>query len=227
MGNKIMKERIAGIASLPDRVDCLEDTIISLYDQVDKIVVGLNNYTEIPEFLKMKKIEVHLLDNSLGDAAKFYKIDDYPNHYYFSCDDDLIYPTDYCDVLIEKCEKYKSIVGLHGVILNKPVTSYYKNRKVYHCLKPLKLDVEVDLLGCGACLIDTSILKISINDFPVANMGDIWLGDLCKKQNIKSYTIERGEDWLIYNKKMNDKWTIFEDFKSKKDIVQTNIVSKW
>jgi hypothetical protein len=227
MRDKIMKERIAGIASLPDRVDCLEDTIISLYDQVDRIVVGLNNYTEIPEFLKMKKIEVYLLDNSLGDAAKFYKIDDYPNHYYFSCDDDLIYPTDYCDVLIEKCEKYKSIVGLHGVILNRPITSYYKNRKVYHCLKPLKLDVEVDLLGCGACLIDTSILKISINDFPKPNMGDIWLADLCKNQKIKSYTIERGSDWLLYNKKMNDKWTIFDDFKSKKDVEQTKIASKW
>ena len=30
-----------------------EDTINSLYDQVDRIVVGLNNYTEIPDFLKI------------------------------------------------------------------------------------------------------------------------------------------------------------------------------
>jgi hypothetical protein len=222
-----MKRKIVGIASLPDRIESLEETIFSLYDQVDKIIIGLNNYKEIPYFLDMKKIECYLLDNSLGDAAKFYKIDNYMNDYYFACDDDIIYPNDYCDVLIEKCEKYKSIVGLHGVILKKPVTSYYKNRTVYHCLKPLNRDIEVDLLGSGACLIDTSMLKISINDFPIPNMGDIWLGDLCKKQNIPSYAIERGDNWLLYNEKMNNKWTIFDDFKSKKDIEQTKIVSKW
>ena len=222
-----MKKRVVGIASLPERVDCLEETIHSLYDQVDKIIVGLNNYNEIPYFLHMKKIEPYLLDNSLGDAAKFYKIDDYTNDYYFACDDDIIYPNNYCDVLIEKSEKYKSIVGVHGVKLITPVISYYKSRKVYHCLHSLENDIEVDLLGSGACLIDTSLLKISINDFPIPNMGDIWLGDLCKKQNVKSYTIERNNNWLKYSENMSDNWTIYDDFKSKKDNEQTKIVSQW
>jgi hypothetical protein len=31
------------------------------------------------------------------------------NDYYFACDDDIIYPNDYCNVLIEKCQKYKSV----------------------------------------------------------------------------------------------------------------------
>lgn len=44
------KLKIVGIASLPDRINCLEDTINSLYHQVDKIIVGLNNYNEIPNF---------------------------------------------------------------------------------------------------------------------------------------------------------------------------------
>ena len=222
-----MKKKIVGIASLPDREDCLEETIRSLYDQVDKIIVGLNKYTEIPFFLNMKKIDSYLLDNSLGDAAKFYKVDNYQNDYYFACDDDIIYPKNYCEILIKKCEKYKSIVGLHGVRLIKPITSYYKNRKVYHCLHSLENDVEVDLIGSGACLIDTSILKIKLSDFRTPNMGDIWLGDLCKKQNIKSFTISREKNWLKYSDKMSNKWTIYDDFKNKKDEEQTKIVSIW
>jgi hypothetical protein len=222
-----MKRKIVGIASLPDRIESLEETIFSLYDQVDKIIIGLNNYKEIPHFLGMKKIECYLLDNSLGDAAKFYKIDNYMNDYYFACDDDIIYPNDYCDVLIEKCQKYKSVVGLHGVKITKPVNSYYKNRKVFHGFNELLTDIEVDLVATSSCLIDTSILNIKLSDFPIPNMADIWLGDICKKQNIKSYSISRNTNWIKYSDKMSDKWTIYEDFKSKKDYEQTKIVSKW
>lgn len=222
-----MKQKIVGIASLPDRVECLEKTIHSLYDQVDKIIVGLNNYKEIPFFLKLQKIDSYLLDNTLGDAAKFYKIDDYQNHYYFACDDDIIYPSNYCEILIEKSKKYNSIVGLHGVNVIKPVKSYYKNREVYHGFNNLKSDIEVDLVATSSCLIDTSILKISLKNFPIPNMADIWLADTAKKQNIKSYSIQRGDRWLVYCKEMENKWTIYDDFKNKKDYEQTKIVSEW
>ncbi len=222
-----MKKKIVGIASLPDRIECLEKTIYSLYDQVDKLILGLNNYSDIPDFLNMKKIEVYMLDNSLGDAAKFYKIDDYTNDYYFACDDDIIYPDDYCNVLIEKSDYYKSVIGLHGVNIIKPVHSYYKNRKVFHGFSELHKDIEVDLVATSSCLIDTSILKIKLSDFPIPNMADIWLGDLCKRQNVKSYSIKRNSNWLKYCNDMSDKWTIYDDFKNKKDNEQTKIVSQW
>jgi hypothetical protein len=222
-----MKKKIVGIASLPERKECLEETVFSLYDQIDKIVIGLNNYDDVPYFLHMKKIECYLLDNSLGDAAKFYKIDEYTNDYYFACDDDIIYPNNYCETLIQKSKKYNSIIGLHGVNVVKPVKSYYKNRTVYHGFHKLNSDTEVDLVATSSCLIDTSILKISLSDFPIPNMADIWLADLAKKQNIKSYSIERGQGWLKYCDYMEDKWTIYDDFKNKKDYEQTKIVSKW
>ena len=88
-------------------------------------------------------------------------------------------------------------------------------------------DIEVDLVATSSCLIDTSILNIKLSDFPIPNMADIWLGDMCKKQNIKSYSISRNTNWIKYSDKMSDKWTIYEDFKSKKDYEQTKIVSKW
>jgi hypothetical protein len=222
-----MKEKIVGIASLPDRVDCLEQTIDSLYNQVDKIIVGLNNYLDVPQFLKRERIETYLLDNRLGDAAKFYNIDQYKNHYYFAVDDDVVYPNDFCDYLIKKSQEHQSVVGLHGVRIVKPVSSYYRNRIVYNGFLELKQDTEVDLVATSSCLIDTSLLKISLDDFPIPNMADIWLGDLCKKENVRSIAVSRKQNWITYCGKMGNRWTIFDDFKKKKDTEQSKVVSGW
>lgn len=225
-----MKKIIVGIASVPDRIKCLRDTIDSLYDQCDTIIVGLNNYTEIPDFLNKTKIKTYLLDNSLGDAAKFYKIQDYKNSYYFSVDDDLLYPPDYTSVLIEKVKQHKGIVGLHGIIMLHPIKTYYSSRKVFHWKKGLENDTIVDVLGTGCCCFDTEQLQINISDFKVPNMADVWLADLAKKQNIKCVSIARKINWIRYNQKMvSDKIkTIFSDYsRTKNDKIQTEIVKKW
>lgn len=222
-----MNRIIVGIASLYERVECLEETVFSLYDQVDKIIIGLNKYDEVPSFLKMSKIEPYLLDNTLGDAAKFYKIDEYTDDYYFACDDDMIYPSDYVKTMTNKCDKYNGVVGIHGVTIIKPVTSYYKSRKVIHAFHELNNDTEVDLVATSSCAFKTSVLKVKLSDFPIPNMADIWLADLCKKQGIKSYAIQRKKEWVKYCDGMKDKWTIYDDFKSKKDDEQTKIVLTW
>jgi hypothetical protein len=224
------KKIIVGIASLPERIDCLMDTINSIYDHVDKIIVGLNNYKYVPSFLQRDKIESHILDNSLGDAAKFYKVDEYKNHYYFACDDDLIYPKDYFSHMIEKADQYHVPVGLHGVIFKHPIRSMYQDRNVYHCLHTLKSDLVVDYIATCAMCIDTSKLSISLKDFKHANMADIWVGDVMNRKNIKPVVISHDKNWLTYNQKMVDgkihtiwdEWTI-----TKNDKIQTDIVNTW
>lgn len=226
-----MKQIIVGIASLPDRVDCLKDTVNSLYNQADKIIIGLNNYKQVPEFLIGKeKIETYLLDNKLGDAAKFYKIDEYPDAYYFAADDDLIYPQDFTQRLISKIKEYGSIVGLHGVIMQHPIQSYYVSRKVLHGLHSLNNDVKVDLVATCSCAFDTKQLKVSLVDFKTPNMADVWLADLAKKQNINAIVISRENNWVSYNKKMveNKFDTIFDSYlRTRKDEMQTKIAHKW
>jgi len=225
-----MKQRIVGIASLPERVDCLKDTINSLLPQCDKIILALNNYSEIPDFAKHEKIETYLLDNTLGDAAKFYKVEEYPNDYYFCADDDLIYPPNFTSTLIDNVNKYKSIIGLHGIIMIHPVQSYYRSRKVFHGLYPLNTDIEVDLVATCSCCFDTEQLKVSLSDFKKPNMADVWLADVAKKQKIKSIAISRGDNWVIYNKKMIDNKldTIFDEYvRTKKDEMQTKIAYNW
>lgn len=226
----MIKSKIIGIASLPERVECLRDTINSLLPQVDKIIVALNNYTEIPNFLNHPKIEAYLLNNSLGDAAKFYKVDDYKDSYYLSCDDDLIYPMNYVEYLITKCNEYNSPVGLHGAIIKHPVTSMYSNRTVFHCLGDVLNDVSVDYLGTGVLCFDTSKIPVRISDFKSPNMADIWFGDIMKRNGIKPYVLKHNKNFLTYNQKMLDNKidTIFDEYvRTRNDKEQTKVVQNW
>jgi hypothetical protein len=226
----MIKNRIIGIASLPDRVECLRDTVNSLLPQADKIIIGLNKYTEVPNFLNHPKIETYLLDNSLGDAAKFYKIDDCKDSYYLSCDDDLIYPSNYVELLINKCEQYKSPVGLHGAIIKHPVVSMYSSRAVFHCLGDVLSDTVVDYLGTGVLCFDTTNISIKLSDFKSPNMADIWFGDMMKKNKIKPYVVKHNKNFLTYNQKMVDNKidTIFDEYvRTRNDKEQTKIVQTW
>jgi hypothetical protein len=65
-------ERISINVSSYGRIDSLEKTIKSIYNQCDVINVALNdNHNNIPLFLYDTKINLFLTDNSLGDAFKF------------------------------------------------------------------------------------------------------------------------------------------------------------
>lgn len=201
------KKIIFGIASLPEREDLLKDCIESIYNQSDIIEVGLNNYKQIPDFLLKEKINVYLLDNSLGDAAKFYKLNQYTDHYYFSVDDDIVYPNNYVERMLGELDN-SSVIGVHGSIFRNTYKDFY-DRKIYNFRVGLEKGLYVDFIGTGTTLIDTSKVKIKLEDFKSPNMADVWLGIYCKENNIKPYIISRKDDWLKNNLKDLNIETIF------------------
>lgn len=222
------KKIVIGIASLAERESCLRDTVNSLYRQCDKIIIGLNNYKEVPEFLKREKIECYLLDNSLGDAAKYYKVDEYQNCYYLTADDDIIYPKNYVEYMIAKTEQYGVPVSLHGAKFIKPIISMYTSRQVFHCMQEVLEDVEVDYVGTGVLCFDTSKLKVNLKDFKEKNMADIWFGDIMNNVGIKPIVVAHKKNFLMYNPKMENKYTIYNEFiQTKDDKIQTEIIKKW
>lgn len=186
--NKECPKTMVGIASIPNREKELQKCIESLYNQADRIVVGLNWYKSVPSFLKKPWIEVIMWDNSLGDAIKFAKVHETDTYdYYFSCDDDLYYPKDYIQSRIEWIDKYdrKAIVGTHGVIVpwNK-IQTYYGNCVRYTYKWYLPTDNFVNVLGTGTVAFHKDTVKLSIKDFPKPNMADIWLGIKAQKEKI-------------------------------------------
>lgn len=226
-----MKDIIVGIASLSEREECLKDTIESLYDQSNKIIVTLNNYNSIPDFLKREKIECILSDNSIGAMGKFMKIKEYKDCYYFSCDDDIIYPDNYISKTIKKMnENGYDIVTYHGSNLNRPITTYFKSKKlVGHFSGNLEEDIEVEIGGTGVMCINTEKLNFDITKEDAKwwkHMVDLFISNESRKKDIQIFLLEHKFNFLKYNEKMNKKWTIYETY-SKNDISQTNIVKSW
>ena len=147
------------MATLPSRVGTLEKVIDSLYDQCDRMRIMLNGHFTIPECCNDSKIVPIIMDNSMGDLAKFYWLENYDG-YVFTVDDDLIYPPDHVSKMIGKIDYYdkKYPVSVHGAI-KKPgkLKSYYGDTVIgkdnvklrYHWSFRNKEDVIIDAGGTG------------------------------------------------------------------------------
>ncbi|KKL24797.1 hypothetical protein LCGC14_2411730 [marine sediment metagenome] len=195
------------IASLPARETTLEKTVSSLLPQVDRIFVALNGYAFIPEFLDNPKIEAVIMDNSLGDAAKFYDVDKWDG-YFFTCDDDLIYPEGYIGYMISGIKRYHGVVSLHGKrYKNRPISSYRGGyTSIFRCLSSVQNDYSVDVGGTGVMAFHTDDLQLSIDDFLKPNMADLWLAKAAHRQGVgitvlahpKKYIKHKKYNWRIW-----------------------------
>lgn len=198
------------IASIPDRERMLKKTILSLINQVDKIRVMLNGYPYIPDWLDglagSYKIEYYQLDNSLGDAAKFYP--GYSDGYVFTCDDDLIYPPDYIETTVDAIDKNNCIISLHGRVMRpRPIRDSYKDKKKwYHCLETVTGYHFVDIAGTGVMGFHTKYFIPTITKMIYPNMADIWVAKQAAEQNKTLMVMPHRQGWLEYQNPSNTIW---------------------
>ena len=190
----------AALASIPSRSLALTRVVDSLLPQVDYLHVYLNEYSSVPPFLIHPKIEVTRSQDfgDFGDAGKFWWASKV-NGYYLTCDDDLLYPSDYVQTLIEGIEKYgrKAVVSFHGDNYQKAET-FERSRKRFPCLHeyPRTEYSRVDMPGTGVMGLHTSLIKIPMEAFPIPNMADVWLTCLLKRKSIPVYLLPSLGDWL-------------------------------
>lgn len=202
------------IASYPTRINSLKQAVESIIDQVDSLHIYLNNYKYIPDFLKSDKINVYLSDEQsgdLGDAGKFFKTNEIKG-YYLSIDDDLIYPAGYVWRILNKINDYgrSAVIGVHGKIMKPSVNSYYKDKAVfYHCTSELQNDQIVHVLGTGTMGFHTDTIKITVDDFKIPNMADIWMAIIGQKRNIPFISISRKKNWLKHVRLEDEEDTIY------------------
>ena len=208
----------AQLASIPDREEMLKKTVESLYPQVDRINVSLNGHEHVPKFLKNGCIKI--MDNSMGDAAKFYFTENITSGFILSCDDDLIYPDGYVKYMVSKVKLYKSVITLHGRDYGGMFTTYRGGIK-YHCLGNVEKDVKVDIGGTGVMAWHTDIVKVKYSDFKIRNMADVWMAKLCKEQGVDIICAAHRSDYLTYQ---HPEYTIWDEEKDKNFTVQDSIL---
>jgi len=224
-----MEKIICGVATVKGREEALKETVNSIINQVDKLIIYQNGYKEIFDFLKNDKIEVYSSIETgidMGDAGKFYKLSEYKNNYYFSIDDDLIYPSDYVKVSLENLINYKNeiIVTYHGRTLLENAKSYYKDAKIKHkCLDTVNYYDFVHFGGTGVMAFHTSFVKINFNYFKHPNMADIWVGLFARENNIPILVIPHTSNWIKYSDKFDTNDTIYNTHISN-SIIQDSLI---
>ena len=190
-----------GIASFPPRRDNLRDCIDSLYRQADRICVYLNGYDEVPDFLKREKISAVLSRDyiDLNATGKVFFIDWARPGYFFTADDDFIYPENYIHRMRKRIDLYgkRCAVTVHGSIFPQRFDWYYERTAVFQYQSPLLSDRFVHLPGSGSFGVHTSALQATFTDFLPKVMVDLAFAILCKRQRVPIVSVVRPAMWLM------------------------------
>lgn len=131
---------VVGMATTNARKEFAEQAIESLEAQVD-IIYLYNNDERVED----------LTDNGKFHGLNF--IEEYC--YYFTCDDDIIYPPTYVKDMIAKIEEHKCIVTHHGRRLRGLNREYYRGHYGYRCLSFNPQDRLIDIAGTGVTAFKT------------------------------------------------------------------------
>ena len=185
-----------GIATMPGRQSSLIDTIESLSGQYDRLRIYANGITNT-SFLDAYDCEVFTGDD-LGDAGKFYSVGRLKKGVYVTCDDDLIYPDDFVDRLLDGLETYQgAVVGFHGWDAKPSARSYHRDRALnYHFRQTIPEAHYCHVIGSGCTAFEIGTLAISLSDFERPNMADLWLSKAANEQGIPRVVLPHERDWI-------------------------------
>lgn len=219
-----------GIASIKRREKFLEKTVQSLIDQVDEMHLYLNDYDQVPDFVKNNnKIVFHMgkIYKDRGDTGKFYDIDKVKEGYYFSCDDDIIYPKDYIQKTVDFLSSVDNrvIATYHGVILKEgKLHNYYRDRKQISFNLFQRNPVPVHIGGTGVMAFYIKTFRPDIKDFEYPNMADIWVGIQAQSKKVPIICAPRSTHW-IKSQAVPVEETIYGS--KKNHDIQTEVLNIW
>lgn len=181
----------------PGRLESLKATVNSLVNQVDIIRICFNGYTSIPPEFDHPKFECIIPAIDRTDLGKFHWLHSIKEHeLYLSCDDDIIYPPDYVQV-IRRHEHLGAVLSFHGRILN-PLgnpKSYYRGGHVcYSFLDACPVSLQLHVPGTGVMAIFTTDAEIDpVPDDAPNCMADLVFANMCQSD---IHLIPHSGNWL-------------------------------
>jgi hypothetical protein len=189
---------VVGIATTGDRPNELKHTLRSLEEQT------------------VKPNLIHVHDNSkeidYTDNAKFIILSHLPDPvYFFSCDDDILYPDDYIEKTIKEIDKHNCIITYHGRRLRGKGLDYYHDHSAFRCDKSYIETKELDVCGTGVTAFRTDYF----NPKDIYKAEDKCMSDLvfsleAAKQGKKIMHIGHYGMWII--PQINTGSTIYDRF---------------
>ena len=215
-----MTKIIAQMATMKGREASLKEAIKSLAPQVDQLNIIYNG----PNGIRWQ--DFNLTDNVLPrypegakermyDGWKFFELDKYAellgDCYFLIVDDDILYPPDYAQKMIEAVERYdrKAVVTCLGKIFKpSPIKSYYRDElECFKTFEECRHDQQVEVGGAGVMAFHSSTCPgLNSNYFKSMN-SDIWMAKYCKENKIPIISIRKEAGWLNNAFDLNPKGT--------------------
>ena len=232
---------VAGIASMPERTEYLENTVEALRPQVDALRVYLNNFNEVPRFLRSDEgvISSRALGD-LGDSGKFYwfeRTNELDHSHYLTMDDDLGYPSDYVSRLVDEFDARdgKAIVGVHGSTFQSTISDFVDSRdERFPFNSGQAVPRSVHLLGTATTILSQRTLDLGLVDFSrLRNAADLHLGIAAQKQNVPMVVIARPENWITEERSWAEEgFSIWKDTKdagrhAPQTLLATTAINSW
>jgi hypothetical protein len=188
----------AHLATYPAREHLLKANIARLRDIFGEIVVCLNEYSEVPHFLRGdERIHAAIPKSDWKDAGKFLRLDAARQNT-FLIDDDIIYPFDYAMRMIRYAGLVgaPAVLGVHGVDYLECYTGGVDGRRVYHFKSALSKFTYVDTLGTGTVML--AGVESPPWDFMASSIGfvDIRFARYCAQKGIPRVCVPRHWHWL-------------------------------
>jgi hypothetical protein len=173
---------IVGMATTNERARFAETAVESLVHQADEIIV-YNNSNEAHDYT---------------DNAKFHALTLFNEPvYYFSCDDDILYPSDYVSTMVEAIERTGTIVTHHGRELLGLDRNYYRGHKGFRCLDDNDKEQIIDVAGTGVTAFRTDYFNpTEIYKATDKRMSDLVFSLAAAQQGKEITILKHTKNWL-------------------------------
>jgi len=192
-------EVTVNIATQVGREHSLKQTIRSLKPQCKTIRVWCNGF-EPYEWLGGMGVK----GQDFGSASKFMFIR--PNEIYCTCDDDIVYPTDYIKRITTAQKEHGGYVSFHGRKLSGLGKNYYSGHYYFACTKD-SITREIDVPGTGVgCFNTNEFTPEDVIRPEWRNMDDVAIGYECARQGIKVTLIEHKGSWFKSTPNVSGIW---------------------
>jgi hypothetical protein len=173
---------VVGMATTNKRARFAETAVESLVHQADEIIV-YNNSNEA---------------NDYTDNAKFHALTLFNEPvYYFSCDDDILYPSDYVSTMVEAIERTGTIVTHHGRELLGKDRNYYREHKGFRCFDKNNTEQIIDVAGTGVTAFRTDYFNpTEIYKATDKRMSDLVFSLEAAQQSKQITILKHTKNWL-------------------------------
>jgi glycosyltransferase involved in cell wall biosynthesis/tetratricopeptide (TPR) repeat protein len=200
------KDKIyAFMATYPGGFEKVGKAVSSLLEQtmqIDLITLHVNGNKKPPNLPKSERLKVILSKEDLADNGKFRHMEGLSG-YFFTVDDDINYPNDYVEKMIQFIEKYDrtTLIGVHAALLpfGPPITRWYdyKQFRRSHVFSQQHSSFNfVNVIGTGTMAFHSEIGVPNWKEMDTKRMVDLHVAVWAQNLKIPMRTCFRPKNWL-------------------------------